>query len=56
MVYNHIASAHWITGIELDVLTQRVVPFAFMLLTAMGAAAVGMVLTGGRSPHRSRPR
>ncbi|MEU0095513.1 hypothetical protein [Kribbella sp. NPDC006257] len=46
MVYNHIASAHWITGIELDVLTQRVVPFAFMLLTAMGAAAVGMVLTG----------
>ncbi|QNE20296.1 hypothetical protein F1D05_23280 [Kribbella qitaiheensis] len=46
MVYNHLASAHWITGIELDVLTQRVVPFAFMLLTAMAAAAVGMVLTG----------
>ncbi|WP_112241455.1 hypothetical protein [Kribbella monticola] len=46
MVYNHIASAHWITGIELDVLTQRIVPFAFILLTALGAAAVGMVLTG----------
>ena len=46
MVYNHIASAHWITGIELDVLTQRVVPFAFLLLTALGAAAVAMVLTG----------
>ncbi|WP_432944343.1 hypothetical protein ACQPXM_02650 [Kribbella sp. CA-253562] len=46
MAYNHSASAHWITGIELDVLTQRVVPFAFLLLTALGAAAVGMVLTG----------
>ena len=46
MAYDHIASAHWITGIELDVLTQRVVPFAFLLLTALGAAAVGMVLTG----------
>ncbi|TWD81078.1 hypothetical protein FB561_2182 [Kribbella amoyensis] len=46
MAYNHIASAHWITGIELDVLTQRVVPFAFLLLTTLGAAAVGMVLTG----------
>jgi hypothetical protein len=46
MVYNHLASAHWITGIELDVLTHRVVPFAFMLLTALAAAAVGMVLTG----------
>ncbi|GAB3814089.1 hypothetical protein [Kribbella italica] len=46
MAFNHIASAHWITGIELDVLTQRVVPFAFLLLTTLGAAAVGMVLTG----------
>lgn len=46
MVYNHIASAHWITGIELDVLTQRVVPLAFLMLTALGAAAVAMVLTG----------
>lgn len=46
MVYNHIASAHWLTGIELDVLTQRVVPFAFMLLTALGAAAVAVVLSG----------
>jgi hypothetical protein len=46
MAFNHIASAHWITGIELDVLTDRIVPFSFLLLTAMGAAAVGMVLTG----------
>ena len=46
MVYNHIASAHWLTGIELDVLTQRVVPFAFLLLTALGAAAVAVVLSG----------
>lgn len=46
MVYNHLASAHWITGIELDVLTQRVAPLAFMLLTALAAAGVGMVLTG----------
>ncbi|ADB29638.1 hypothetical protein Kfla_0516 [Kribbella flavida DSM 17836] len=46
MAYNHIASAHWITGIELDVLTQRVVPLAFLLLTTLAAAAVGMVLTG----------
>jgi hypothetical protein len=45
-VYDHIASAHWITSAELDVLTQRMVPFALLLLTAMGAAAVGMVLTG----------
>lgn len=45
-VYDHIASAHWISSVELDVLTQRMVPFAFMILTALGAAAVGMVLTG----------
>ncbi|GAA1591097.1 hypothetical protein GCM10009789_51300 [Kribbella sancticallisti] len=44
--FDHIASAHWISSVELDVLTQRMVPFAFLLLTALGAAAVGMVLTG----------
>ena len=27
-VYDHIASAHWIRSVELDVLTQRMVPFA----------------------------
>jgi hypothetical protein len=46
MAFNHLASAHWITGIELDVLTDRIVPFSFLLLTTMGAAAVAMVLTG----------
>ncbi|MDX6263276.1 MAG: hypothetical protein QOH84_4964, partial [Kribbellaceae bacterium] len=45
-VYDHLASAHWITSIELDVLTQRMAPFAFLLLTVLGAAAVGVVLTG----------
>ncbi|MGZ0149271.1 hypothetical protein ACXJJ3_19540 [Kribbella sp. WER1] len=44
--YEHIASAHWITTVPLDVLTHRMVPFAWMLLTVLGAAAVGMLLTG----------
>ncbi|MEV8376877.1 hypothetical protein AB0P21_29310 [Kribbella sp. NPDC056861] len=44
--YDHLASAHWITSVELDVLTQRMAPFAFLLLTVLGAAAVGVVLTG----------
>ncbi|MEU4193031.1 hypothetical protein AB0E69_14120 [Kribbella sp. NPDC026611] len=44
--YDHIASAHWITSIPLDVLTHRMVPFAWILLTVLGAAAVGMLLTG----------
>jgi len=44
--YDHIASAHWITSVPLDVLTHRMVPFAWILLTVMGAAAVGMLLTG----------
>ncbi|MEU4288937.1 hypothetical protein AB0E63_12010 [Kribbella sp. NPDC026596] len=44
--YDHIASTHWITSIPLDVLTYRMVPFAWILLTVLGAAAVGMVLTG----------
>lgn len=44
--YDHIASAHWITSVPLDVLTQRMVPFFWILLTLMGAAAVGMLLTG----------
>ncbi|WP_202875177.1 hypothetical protein, partial [Kribbella albertanoniae] len=44
--YDHIASSHWITSIPLDVLTHRIVPFAWILLTVVGAAAVGMVLTG----------
>ncbi len=44
--YDHIASSHWITTIPLDVLTHRMVPFAWILLTVVGAAAVGMVLTG----------
>ncbi|TDW18717.1 hypothetical protein [Kribbella kalugense] len=44
--YDHIASVHWITSVPLDVLTQRMVPFAWILLTVLGAAAVGMVLTG----------
>jgi len=44
--YDHIASSHWITSVPLDVLTYRMVPFAWILLTVVGAAAVGMVLTG----------
>ncbi|WP_329005151.1 hypothetical protein OHA18_17395 [Kribbella sp. NBC_00709] len=44
--YDHIASVHWITSAPLDVLTHRMVPFAWILLTVLGAAAVGMVLTG----------
>lgn len=44
--FDHIASAHWTTSIELDVLTFRIVPFAMLLLTVLAAAAVGMVLTG----------
>ncbi|MEU8226114.1 hypothetical protein [Kribbella sp. NPDC048915] len=44
--YDHIASAHWITSIPLDVLTHRMVPFAWILLTVLGAAAVGMLLSG----------
>jgi hypothetical protein len=44
--YEHIASAHWISSVPLDVLTHRMVPFAWILLTVLGAAAVGMVLTG----------
>ncbi|GAB2629983.1 hypothetical protein GCM10009743_00290 [Kribbella swartbergensis] len=44
--YDHIASSHWITSIPLDVLTHRMVPFALILLTVLGAAAVGMQLTG----------
>jgi hypothetical protein len=44
--YDHIASSHWITSIPLDVLTHRMVPFAWLLLTVLGAAAVGMLLTG----------
>ncbi|MGW7686712.1 hypothetical protein ACWGID_38595 [Kribbella sp. NPDC054772] len=44
--YDHIASAHWITTVPLDVLTHRMVPFAWILLTVLGAAAVGMLLTG----------
>ncbi|WP_432886229.1 hypothetical protein ACQPYH_03130 [Kribbella sp. CA-245084] len=44
--YDHIASVHWITSVPLDVLTHRMVPFAWILLTVLGAAAVGMMLTG----------
>ncbi|TCO17659.1 hypothetical protein EV652_117112 [Kribbella steppae] len=44
--YDHIASSHWITSIPLDVLTYRMVPFGLLLLTVLGAAAVGMQLTG----------
>ncbi|TDW97936.1 hypothetical protein [Kribbella sp. VKM Ac-2566] len=44
--YEHIASTHWITSVPLDVLTHRMVPFAWILLTVLGAAAVGMLLTG----------
>ncbi|WP_427886478.1 hypothetical protein ACQHIV_27545 [Kribbella sp. GL6] len=44
--YAQVASAHWITTAPLDVLTHRMVPFAWMLLTVLGAAAVGMLLTG----------
>ncbi|MEU4603178.1 hypothetical protein AB0F43_09385 [Kribbella sp. NPDC023972] len=44
--YDHIASSHWITSIPLDVLTHRMVPFAWLLLTVLGAAAVGILLTG----------
>ncbi|WP_246485895.1 hypothetical protein [Kribbella qitaiheensis] len=46
MAYNHTAAAHWITGIELDVLTHRFVPFSMILMTALGAAAVAVVLAG----------
>ncbi|TCO47625.1 hypothetical protein EV646_105178 [Kribbella antiqua] len=44
--YDHIASSHWVTSVPLDVLTFRIVPFAMILLTVLGAAAVGMLLTG----------
>jgi hypothetical protein len=44
--YDHIASSHWLTSVPLDVLTDRMVPFAWILLTVLGAAAVGMLLTG----------
>ncbi len=44
--YDNIASSHWITSIPLDVLTHRMVPFGLLLLTVLGAAAVGMLLTG----------
>ncbi|MGW1347226.1 hypothetical protein ACWCOV_39660 [Kribbella sp. NPDC002412] len=44
--YDHIASSHWITSVPLDVLTHRMVPFALLLLTVLGAGAVGMLLTG----------
>ena len=44
--YDHIASSHWITSVPLDVLTHRMVPFSLLLLTVLGAAAVGMLLTG----------
>ena len=44
--YDHIASSHWITNVPLDVLTHRMVPFLWILLTVLGAAAVGMLLTG----------
>ncbi|TDD46163.1 hypothetical protein E1263_37110, partial [Kribbella antibiotica] len=44
--YDHIASSHWITTIPLDVLTHRMVPFAWILLTVTGAAALGVLLTG----------
>jgi hypothetical protein len=46
MAFGHIASAHWITGIELDLLTNRIEPFVFLLLTTLGAAAVAVVLAG----------
>ncbi|MFI6827258.1 hypothetical protein ACIBG5_09180 [Kribbella sp. NPDC050241] len=44
--YDHLASSHWLTNIPLDVLTHRIAPFAWILLTVLGAAAVGMLLTG----------
>ncbi|WP_185759294.1 hypothetical protein [Kribbella jejuensis] len=44
--YEHLASAHWITNVPLDVLTHRMAPFLWILLTVLGAAAVGMLLTG----------
>ncbi|WP_350279433.1 hypothetical protein [Kribbella sp. HUAS MG21] len=44
--YEHLASAHWITTVPLDVLTHRMAPFAWILLTVLGAAAVAMLLTG----------
>jgi len=44
--YDQIASSHWITNVPLDVLTYRIAPFAWILLTVLGAAAVGMLLTG----------
>ncbi|NIK54917.1 hypothetical protein [Kribbella shirazensis] len=44
--YEHIASAHWITSVPLDVLTHRMAPFAWILLTVLGTAAVGVLLTG----------
>lgn len=44
--YDQIASSHWITRVPLDVLTDRMVPFAWMLLIVLGAAAVGTMFTG----------
>ena len=46
MVYNHIASARWLTGSELDVLMVRLVPLELMLLTAIAAAGAAVVLSG----------
>ena len=46
MVYGHVASAHWITGIELDELIFRIVPLELILLTVLGLAAVAVILTG----------
>lgn len=46
MAYNHIASAHWITGAELDVLVARIVPLELMLLLVLGTAATAVVLSG----------
>ncbi|HEY3002845.1 MAG TPA: hypothetical protein VGJ44_10900 [Kribbellaceae bacterium] len=46
MVYAHVASAHWITGIELNVLIFRIVPLELILLTVLGLAAAAVVLSG----------
>ncbi|MFC0627671.1 hypothetical protein [Kribbella deserti] len=46
MVYNHIASAHWITRAELDVLVSRTVPLELTILAVLGIAATAVVLSG----------
>lgn len=46
MAYAHSASAHWLTGVELDRLLSVLAPFLMLLLTVTGVAATALVLSG----------